>query len=409
MSNLDNENEEQLEETNEEIVANEELSEIENTLEADAEEDVEGESVADTELESFESEEIEQKEFVDADSVISIVESVLFSSPKPTSFASLKQIFKGTNVTSKQIKAAVDDLRSEYASPLRGVSVEEVGGGYQLRTKIDNKEFLKRSIKARPFKLSGPALEVLSIIAYKQPCIKHAVDEIRGVESGHLLRGLMDKSIVSFTGKSELPGKPMLYATTKKFLEIFGLRNLKELPSLSEIDELIPEGIEAADLEEKKTLDQLTESLSESSDVSYSQNEDELEKIAGKLSEISTSTEFFEQEKQRLQDKKDAEKAQDLKDALMMDEEISVRDRNWLERYEAKQLEAAGAVEDSETQVDEALADEAHEDVETLAEEIADPDRVNSAFEAASEALSEFDVESETPESKESADEETEF
>src|SRR5204863_3661148 len=112
-------------------------------------------------------------------------------------------------------------------------------------------------VKGRSFRLSGPALEVLSIVAYKQPVIKSEIDQIRGVESGHLVRALMEKNIVRFAGKSELPGKPMLYATTKEFLELFGLRNIRELPTLSEIDELIPEGIgELSDVESEETLDQ---------------------------------------------------------------------------------------------------------------------------------------------------------
>jgi len=106
------------------------------------------------------------------------------------------------------------------AGERRGVTLEEVGTGFQLRTKVDHLQFIRQSVKARPFKLSGPALEVLSIVAYKQPVTKAQIDEIRGVESGHLLRALMEKNLVLFGEKSELPGKPMFYETSRKFLEV---------------------------------------------------------------------------------------------------------------------------------------------------------------------------------------------
>lgn len=288
-----------------------------------------------TELDVFESAEIEEREFLETKQIQSIIESVLFATEKPQSLSVIKQAFKGTQVKIKDIRKAIKDLSIEYAGGARGVSLEEINGGYQLRTKVDNMDYLKRMIKARPFKLSGPALEVISIVAYKQPIIKAQIDEIRGVESGHLLRALMEKQLVAFAGKSEFPGKPMLYQSTRRFLEIFGLRNLKELPSLSEIDELIPEGI--GDVEEKETLSDVTDSMAEETAAdTYSEGEDELMKISEQLSDINTSSEFFEIEKQRQKDKKEAERAQDIREALAVDEDVSTRDKNWLLRYEEK-------------------------------------------------------------------------
>lgn len=286
-----------------------------------------------TELEEFETAEIEVREFLATEQIQSIVESILFATEKPQSLAVIKQAFKGTQVRSKDIKEAIQALMIDYASGKRGFTLEEINGGYQLRTKIDNMEYLKGMVKTRPFKLSGPALEVMSIVAYKQPLIKAQIDEIRGVESGHLLRALMEKGLVAFAGKSEFPGKPMLYQTTRKFLEIFGLRNLKELPSLSEIDDLIPEGI--GEEEDKETLGDITQQMSEEIKNTYSEGEEELLKITEQLSDISTSSEFFEQEKARQKAKRDAERAQDIREALAVGEEVSPRDKNWLERYDA--------------------------------------------------------------------------
>lgn len=291
-------------------------------------------SVEGTELDNFDSAEIEEIEFVEEERLESIVESVLFASDRPVSLASLKLLFKGTNIKGDKIRRALDQLAVEYAGGRRGVTLEEVPGGYQLRTKIDNMDFLKRTLKTRQFKLSGPALEVLSIVAYKQPTVKAEVDEIRGVESGHLLRALMEKNLVSFEGKSELPGRPMQYGTTKKFLEIFGLRSLKELPTLSQIDELLPEGIDEQQAEEKPTLATITDSMSETFVGSYSQGEEELMKIQEQLEDIATTTNFFEEEKRRQAEKRDQDRAQTIRDALAFGEPVSTRDANWLKKYD---------------------------------------------------------------------------
>lgn len=221
----------------------------------------------------------------------------------------------------------------EYAGVRRGVSLEEVPGGFQLRTKMDNMEFLRRSVKGRPFKLSGPALEVLAIAAYKQPVTKAEIDEIRGVESGHLLRALMERNLMMFQGKSDLPGKPMLYGTTKKFLEIFSLRNLKELPTLSQIDELLPEGIGEEEINKPK-LGDVTEAMSQQIGSTYSEGEEELTKITDQLEKITSTTDFFEQEKIRQKQEKEKEKAQNIREALAVGETVPTRDINWLKKYD---------------------------------------------------------------------------
>jgi len=312
-----------------------------------------------------------EAEFIDSFRLLSALEALLFASDKPMSLAMLKQAFTGTTVDTKTLKKALEELQVLCADPTRGVTLEEVNGGWQFRTKLDNMDFLKKVAKVRPFKLSGPALEVLSIIAYKQPIIKNEVDQIRGVESGHLVRALMEKGLVSFAEKTDLPGKPMAYQTTRKFLEIFGLRNLHELPTLSEIDDLLPEGI--GDEEEKETLSDVTSSLSQSLTASYSEGEEELLTITETLSTIDTSSEFFEQEKQREKRKRDREKAEDIREALAMGEKVETRDVKWLERYEAQlALESAAP-----TVVEAApVADATNE--EAVSEEAASDDSIES-------------------------------
>lgn len=316
-------------------------------------EDAEQINLEGSELEGFESAQIDEVRFVENEQAQSIVESILFASDRPVSLASITEVFKGTNIKKAHVRDLLENLSVEYAGGTRGIFLEEVTGGYQLRTKIDNMKFLKGTVRARPFKLSGPALETLAIVAYKQPVIKSEIDQIRGVESGHLLRALMEKGLCHFEGKAEhLPGRPMQYSTTRRFLEIFGLRNIKELPTLSQIDELLPEGI--TEDEAKPTLSMVTDSMAENvTDVSYSQGEEELIKIESELSEISTSSSFFEQEKLRQKQKKDAERAQDIRDALIVGEDVSNRDKNWLAKYE-ESLNAPVAAE--ETAHTEALA-----------------------------------------------------
>lgn len=288
----------------------------------------------------------EPTEFVDNDKLISVIESLLFATDKPVSIATMKVLFKGTNIRTRDIQRALDGLASSFAAADRGVSLEEIHGGYQLRTKVDNADFLKRLAKVRPFRLSGPALEVLAIAAYKQPITKAEVDQIRGVESGHLMRALMERGMVGFGEKSDLPGRPMTYVTTRKFLETFGLRNLKELPTLAEIDQLLPEGIDAE--EEKETLSSVTDSMANSIGSTYSESQEELDDISESLKVIDTTSEFFEQEKVRQRVERDEQKAQDIRDKLAFGDEVEDKDRRWLTRFETKQEQIAQAAQAGE-------------------------------------------------------------
>ncbi|MCB0378702.1 MAG: SMC-Scp complex subunit ScpB [Bdellovibrionales bacterium] len=348
---------------------NEEIEDVETEGSEDVLEKVmDGIEMAGESLDFFEGEEDEgadnaeeeidanSEDFLERDQAVSVIESLLFSSDRPIGIGTFKQVFKGTNIKTKDIKKLLEDMQSLYAESTRGVSLEEINGGWQLRTKVDNMDFLRKLAKARPFKLSGPALEVLAIIAYKQPLVKSEVDQIRGVESGHLVRALMEKGLVCFQGKSELPGKPMQYGTTRKFLEIFGLRNLRELPSLDEIDQLLPDGIGIEEEDEK--LSDVTESMSENYVGNYSEGEEELEKITGTLSEIDTSSEFFEEEKRRQKVKRDRDRARDIQEALDVGEEVDPKDVRWFERYQAKleeELAAKAAVDETESEASETM------------------------------------------------------
>jgi len=305
-----------------------------------------------------------------------VLEALLFVSDKPIGLSQMVSAFGFDSdekpiVLNKEIEEVLKNYKEDLEKENRGFRLNSVSGGYQLRTSEDMKPFLQNTIKARTFRLTGPTLETLAIVAYKQPVTKSQVDDIRGVDSSHLVRGLMDKDLLAFAGKSELPGKPMLYKTTTRFLEIFGLRNLNELPSLSEIEALIPEGIGDEEEKEEQTLSQLTGKLSEEAEDSYSVSEEEHDKIAGELSQITTSTEFFEQEKQRERERKELEKAENIREALMVGEEISDRDKRWLERFEEK-LNASE--EDSDQPEEQEIKEDSLEASEKTTEAIDEPE-----------------------------------
>ncbi len=311
-----------------------EENENENESEAVSLQSAEASEAAD-ELSSFDAADIEQVEQLGEAEIAAIVEAQLFATDKPQSIAVLKTAFQGTTVRAADIRAAIERLQLEYSNPNRGVYIEEVTGAYQLRSKPELQKYLHRMLKMRPFRLSGPALEVLSIVAYKQPCTKAMVDEVRGVESGHLMRALLDRGLIHFGEKSELPGRPMYYETTRRFLEVFGLRNIQELPALHEIDQLIPEGIGDETVQAPQLADLTGELSTEVTAKTYSENEDELTDISAELRTIDTTSEFFEEERRRAREKRDAERAQDIRERLTVGEAVDHKDQSWLARYES--------------------------------------------------------------------------
>ena len=165
--------------------------------------------------------------------VESVVEAVLFASDESLTPARLSEIV-GTNV--RQLRKHIDDLNEKYKANNNAFKIEQIAGGYQMLTLSEYNHWLKKLVRARDDgKLSQPALETLAIIAYKQPIIRADIEAIRGVAAGEMIRNLMYKGLVKITGRAEIVGRPMLYGTTKKFLEVFGLNTLKDLPKAEEL------------------------------------------------------------------------------------------------------------------------------------------------------------------------------
>ena len=163
----------------------------------------------------------------------SVVEAVMFASDEPLTPGRLAKIVE-TSVA--QIRTYVKALNEKYEANNNAFRIEQIAGGYQMLTLSPYNHWLKKLLRVRgETKLSGAALETLAIIAYKQPIIRADIEAIRGVAAGEMIRSLMYKGLVKIVGRAEVLGRPMLYGTTKKFLEVFGLNSLKDLPKIEEL------------------------------------------------------------------------------------------------------------------------------------------------------------------------------
>lgn len=166
-----------------------------------------------------------------------ILEALLFVTADP--IPTLRFVALLGAVTKQEVEQALDGLRHEYEQEGRGLQLVEVAGGYRIVTKAEFAPWLKRLEKVKaPSKLSRSALESLAIIAYKQPIVRAEVEQIRGVETSGVIRTLLERKLVRIVGRKEEPGRPIMYGTTKFFLEHFGLRDLSQLPPLREFKEL---------------------------------------------------------------------------------------------------------------------------------------------------------------------------
>ncbi|KPL24381.1 MAG: hypothetical protein AMJ75_03880 [Phycisphaerae bacterium SM1_79] len=165
--------------------------------------------------------------------VESVVEAVLFASDEPLSEARLANIVE-TGV--KQVRQHIENLNDKYQANSNAFRIEQIAGGYQMLTLSPYNYWLKKLLRVRAdSKLSPAALETLAIVAYKQPVMRADIEAIRGVAAGEVIRSLCYKGLVKIVGRAEVLGRPMLYGTTKKFLEVFGLNTLKDLPKVEEL------------------------------------------------------------------------------------------------------------------------------------------------------------------------------
>lgn len=238
---------------------------------------------------------------LDESEVQSCIEAILFISDKPLSVEKLKGLL-GPQFELSLFQEALQKLQARYQAVHHGIELIEVSGGFQFRTKPGRAELAQKLVKVQTQKLSSGMMETLAIIAYKQPVMKEDIDKVRGVDSSYFVRGLIDRKLIRISGRSELPGRPLLYSTTPDFLEIFGLKDLSALPSLREIEQMVPGSQSNNPADEDPRVREMRRLVSEmkadkSSALHYNPKEDEkiLKEIREKVTSIPTSTPYLDE------------------------------------------------------------------------------------------------------------------
>jgi len=175
--------------------------------------------------------------------LLGILESVLFAAGEPLTLARLADVVPGP--TRGELRVALRELAARAERDQRGIRLLEVAGGYQFRTDPAHAEWVRRLFQQKPWRLTRATLETLAIVAYKQPITRAEIEAIRGVDADSVLASLLSRKLVKIVGRKEVMGRPLLYGTTRQFLEVFGLRDLTELPALGEVVAALPEAVEA--------------------------------------------------------------------------------------------------------------------------------------------------------------------
>jgi segregation and condensation protein B len=169
-------------------------------------------------------------------SVKLIVEALLFASEKPLNAKDIHAVMPEISMT--DIGSSLKVLKYEYEALGRSFYLREISGGYQFRSRSDYSPYILKMLQASPTRLSRATMETLAIIAYKQPVLRQEIERIRGVDVGGVLKTLLEKGLIRIMGRRNLPGRPLVYGTTKKFLEVFDLKDLESLPKLKEMEAL---------------------------------------------------------------------------------------------------------------------------------------------------------------------------
>jgi segregation and condensation protein B len=162
-----------------------------------------------------------------------ILESLLFAASEPVALAQLVTVLE--TVARDDVKTALGEMVVAYTASARGIVLEEVAGGYQLRTPKEHASYVRKLLAAKPPRLSRPLLETVAIVAYRQPITRPEIEQLRGVDCGGVLDTLVERRLIKIAGRKEAPGRPIMYTTTTDFLELFGLKDLEGLPDLEEL------------------------------------------------------------------------------------------------------------------------------------------------------------------------------
>ncbi len=183
-----------------------------------------------------------------ADRIRTVIESVLFVAERPLS---VDELYMATGIERELIAEALNQLSGVHRDGISGIVLYEVAGGWQFRTDPHSAEYVRRYLRVKPQRLTRAAVETLAIIAYRQPVTRPEIEDIRGVDCGAVIKALMDRKLVKILGKREEVGRPILYGTSREFLEFFALKDLSALPTLREFHELTQEHREIVEKEEQ--------------------------------------------------------------------------------------------------------------------------------------------------------------
>lgn len=181
---------------------------------------------------------IQKSRHLSPERIRTVVESILFVADKPLN---LDQLYEATGIDRALIQEALGRISGIHRDGISGLVLYEVSGGWQFRTDPHSAEYVRRYLRVKPQRLTRAAVETLAIIAYRQPVTRPEIEDIRGVDCGAVIKALLDRKLIKILGKKEEVGRPMLYGTTKEFLEFFALKDLSALPTLREFHELTQE------------------------------------------------------------------------------------------------------------------------------------------------------------------------
>lgn len=320
-----------------------------------------------------EDKEWQEKTGLDIEELTGVLESLIFMSEKPMALKNIKRAIH-EELPLRVIHQCLEQLQKEYEVKKHGIRLVEVAGGYQFRTKPIYSKYIQNYYNIDPMNLTPSTLEVLALIAYRQPVSKTSIDEIRGVDSSHLVRTLIDKRLVKIGGRSESElGRPSVYETTDEFLDVFNLRNIEELPSESELFELATAKsvAEIGDIHKVVANDNRDKFL-------YDEVE-ELDQLGQKIRDIMVDTDFTKELKVQSRSSEEGEK----RSAFDLLEDFIVTRETYEQNLQASKSEPMTTVgdyrvlslseDDFELALDQAYDDlhKDHQKLEQLQQEIA--------------------------------------
>ena len=231
------------------------------------------------------------------------LEAIIYAAETPITLEQITQLVKETVIAAGatgdadvklRVRSCLDELVAEYGGPDHGIEIRQVAGGYRMSTKPEQHDVVRafaRSLKP-PIRLSLPALETLAVVAYKQPVTVPEINEIRGVDSGGVIGTLLDRKLITTSGRKQVIGRPILYKTTKEFLVRFGLKDVNELPSMEEFEKLVAESFQSELIPAERAGGEESNAPAEAvSEVSASDDEDSLQQATDLVREDPHSEE----------------------------------------------------------------------------------------------------------------------